>query len=155
MYKQEQTVLVKCKDTSFQLSTDDADLAELLSSSANAHAAPRPDGDGALQHKSPADLRQRGKPQTEPERNDSNQQTLPEQLAEHLHQSPFIDTDSCMTAYEWVKFAVMLPWLLFRIVVATPLLIIAWSSTALLVAGVPVNTPLPKWRRSVVSSYLK
>lgn len=156
MQDQPQSVQVKCKTSSFQLSTDDAHLAAVLSSSSTNDATHQDSHiSGASSEAAPATLRQRSKAPAEVVVPDNTHALTPEQLADHLNESPFIDTESCMTPYEWVKFVVLLPWLLFRIVVAIPLLIVAWSSTALLVAGVPMNTPLAKWRKRVVSIYLR
>ena len=155
MQDQPQSVPVKSKNGSFQLSTDDAHLATVLSNSTFNDVTPQDSQIGrASSEAAPVNLRQRSKALAAALLPDNTHALTPEQLADHLHESPFIDTESCMTPYEWVKFVVLLPWLLFRIVVAIPLLIVAWSSTALLVAGVPVNTPLAKWRKKVVSVYM-
>lgn len=154
MQEPAQSVLVRWKDSYFHVNTDDRDLAALLSSTSDA-PAPSHQQNQSNEQSNLTGLRQRGKLQADTAPPEQTQALTPEQLAALLHESPFIDTDSAMTAYEWIKFTAMLPWLLFRIVVAIPLLIVAWSSTALLVAGVQVNAPLPRWRRRIVSGYLR
>lgn len=148
-------IVVQGPRSSFEVNTDDYDLASLLSSS---HAGKDPRGTNADAKKldeTAANLRQRSKAQSGPSSAKNSTPLSGEQLIDLLQDSPFIDTQSAMTAYEWFKFVTLIPWLLFRIVVAIPLLILVWGSVSLLVAGIPVNTPLPAWRQNVLHVYLK
>ena len=149
------TAEFKVDSTVVQVPTDDRALADLLSSKLNEddHLISA----SATQHQqSDAGLRQRSKPSASSNQVPAGDVSVsPSQLRRLIKDSPFIDTQSHMTAYEWFKAITLLPWTLFRILVATPCTLLCWLVVALLVWGVPINTPLPRWRRVVMSGWIR
>ncbi len=145
-------------NTVVQIPTDDEALAALLSSS---HSEDDHDLINAVkpseaQHKQTgSDLRQRNKTTSSAQTSTSDKPVSPGQLARLIKDSPFIDTQSPMTAFEVIKIITLLPWTFFRIIVATPCTLLVWLSVALLVWGHPINKPLPKWRRNFLHYWLR
>lgn len=145
-------------NTVVKIPTDDEALAALLRSS---HSGDDHDLINAVkpseaQHQqTDSDLRQRNKATSSAQTSTSDKPVSPGQLARLIKDSPFIDTQSPMTAFEVLKIITLLPWTLFRIMVATPCALLVWLSVALLVWGHPINTPLPKWRRNFLHYWLR
>ncbi len=147
----------KVDNTAVQISTDDEGLADLLR---NNHSEDDQDLITAVstnaQHKqSGSELRQRSKTANSTQVAGGDQPVSPSQLARLIKDSPFLDTNSPMTALEWFKIISLLPWTVFRIVVATPCVLLVWVIISLLVWGLPINTPLAKWRRKLMSSWIR
>lgn len=141
-----------------QIPTDDEALAAFLRSS---HIEDDHDLINAVkaseaQYKQTgSDLRQRNKATSSAQTSTGDKPVSPGQLARLIKDSPFIDTQSPMTAFEVFKILTLLPWTIFRIIVATPCTLLVWLSVALLVWGHPINTPLPKWRRNFLHYWLR
>lgn len=145
-------------NTVVQIPTDDEALAALLSSSHSEddHDLINAVKPSAAQHKQTgSDLRQRNKATGSAQTSISDKPASPGQLARLIKDSPFIDTQSPMTAFEAFKIITLLPWTLFRIIVATPCALLVWLSVALLVWGHPINAPLPRWRRNFLHYWLR
>ena len=68
--------------------------------------------------------------------------TLEDLLADS--ESPFLDLKSPMTAYEWLKMAVMLPVNLVRALLIAIILPPVWLYLLLLTHNQPLNHPLPR-----------
>ena len=77
------------------------------------------------------------------------------QLYEDIRGSPYLDLDSPMTAYEWLKFGLTTPLLLIRICLVATLLPIVMLFTRLVLAGQAFNEPLPRWKASFIRPFLK
>ncbi|KAK9821452.1 hypothetical protein WJX81_001153 [Elliptochloris bilobata] len=76
-------------------------------------------------------------------------------LVELTRDSPFLDLDSPMTAYEWFKAVAMVPMLLLRAVLVSLIVPLVWLTLCLLTAGIPLNVPLAPWRVAVLSTMLR
>lgn len=152
------TASFKVDNTEVHIPTDDKALASLLSHS---HSQDEHDLINAVsssvpqQSQSASGLRHRARPA------DSNKVPVfdtaatPSQLARLIKDSPFIDTHSPMTAYEWFKVIALLPWSIIRVSVGLPCVLLVWAVVALLVWGNPINTPLPRWRRTIMNGWIK
>ena len=141
-----------------QISTDDGALAALLSCShgGDDHTPTNAvNSSDAQQTHSGSDLRQRSKVSHSTQSPDTDTPATPDELARLIKDSPFLDTESPMTAFEVFKIVTQLPWTIFRIVVATPCTLLVWFVIALLVWGHPINTPLPKWRRTFLHYWIR
>lgn len=141
-----------------EISTDDDGLAALLrnSQSEDNHDLINAVSASDTQHKqSASDLRQRNKAPNNTQVSGGDQHVSPSELARLIKDSPFLDTSSPMTAWEWFKIITLLPWTIFRIVVATPCVGIVWCVISLLVWRQPINTPLSKWRRVFMNGWIR
>ena len=80
---------------------------------------------------------------------------LDPQLYQDIRSSPYLDLDSPMTAYEWLKFGLTTPLLLIRICLVATLLPIVILVTHLVVAGQAFNEPLPRWKARFIRPFLR
>lgn len=53
----------------------------------------------------------------------------PSSLEDMIKDSPFLDLSSPMTAYEWFKVVIMLPWVVFKTLLSIAGLILVWAVT--------------------------
>lgn len=141
-----------------QVPTDDEALASLLSHS---HSEDEQDLINAVspsnsrQPQPASDLRHRSRAADSSKAPALGTVATPPQLARLIKDSPFIDTNSPMTNYEWLKVLILLPWSILRVIIGLPCVLLVWAVVALLVWGNPINTPLPKWRRTIMSVWIK
>lgn len=152
------TANFKVDNTVTQISTDDEGLASLLSHS---HCEDEHDLINAVspadswQLQSGSELRHRSKAADSGKVPALDKAATPPQLARLIKDSPFLDTHSPMTNYEWLKIMALLPWSIVRVTIGIPCIFLVWGMVALLVWGNPINTPLPKWRRTIMSVWIK
>ena len=152
------TASFKIDNTVTHIPTDDEALASLLSHS---HSEDQHDLINAVspsdsQHSQPhSDLRHRSRVADSSKVPSLDKPATPPQLARLIKESPFIDTHSPMTNFEWFKILILLPWSILRITIGLPCVLLVWEVVALLVWGNPINTPLPKWRRTIMSGWIK
>lgn len=59
----------------------------------------------------------------------------PTSLEEIIQDSPFLDLSSPMTAYEWLKAVVMLPWVAIKLFLSVTGLIMVWAVTRVSLDG--------------------
>ena len=152
------TANLRVDDTVIQVPTDDKALATLLSHS---HSKDEQDLINAVspsrtqQSQTVSELRHRTGASDNSKVPAFDTAATPSQLARLIKDSPFIDVHSPMTAYEWFKVLALMPWSIFRIAVGLPCTLLVWGVVALLVWGNPINTPLPRWRRAIMSGWIK
>ena len=152
------TAHFRVDNTVTQIPTDDEALASLLSHS---HSEDEQDLINAVvpansQQPEPAsELRYRSKAAESSKLPAIGTAASPPQLARLIKNSPFIDTNSPMTNYEWFKVLMLIPWSILRVTIGLPSVLLVWGVVALLVWGNPINTPLPRWRRSIMSVWIK
>mmetsp|Transcript_6129 Transcript_6129/g.17582 ORF Transcript_6129/g.17582 Transcript_6129/m.17582 type:complete len:410 (+) Transcript_6129:361-1590(+) len=79
----------------------------------------------------------------------------PTSLEEIIQDSPFLDLSSPMTAYEWLKAVVMLPWVAIKLFLSVTGLIMVWAVTRVLVIGVKPNEPGSPWRFNIIRPWLR
>lgn len=53
----------------------------------------------------------------------------PTSMEDIIRDSPFLDLSSPMTAYEWAKVVLMLPWVIFKVILSVSGLILVWAFT--------------------------
>ena len=58
--------------------------------------------------------------------------------------SPFLDLNSPMTAWEWLKIAIMAPWILLRVLLTLLLIPFVWAVVRALTFNATINKPLPR-----------
>ena len=68
--------------------------------------------------------------------------------------SPFLDTSYPMTAYEWFKLILLLPWTIIKLPIALLGFIIVWGITKLMILGSPINQPLSPARSKMMRPFL-
>lgn len=68
--------------------------------------------------------------------------------------SPFLDTSYPMTAYEWFKLILLLPWTILKLPIALIGFILVWSITKLMILGSPINQPLSPARSRMMRPFL-
>lgn len=152
------TANLKVDNVVTQIPTDDEALASLLSHS---HSTDEQDLINAVsppnsqQPQPSSDLRHRSRAADSSKVPAPGTVVTPPQLARLIKDSPFIDTNSPMTNYEWFKVLILLPWSILRVIIGLPCVLLVWGMVALLVWGNPINTPLPKWRRTIMSVWIK
>lgn len=79
----------------------------------------------------------------------------PTSMEEIIKDSPFLDLSSPMTAYEWAKVVLMLPWVIFKVILSVLGLIMVWALTRVLVIGAEPNDPGSSWRFSIIRPWLR
>lgn len=152
------TANLRVDNSVVQVPTDDKALATLLS---NSHSKDEQDLINAVspshtqQSQPVSELRHRTHAADNSKVPAFDTAATPSQLARLIKDSPFIDVHSPMTAYEWFKVLILMPWSVFRIAVGLPCTLLVWAVVALLVWGNPINTPLPRWRRAIMSGWIK
>lgn len=78
----------------------------------------------------------------------------PEQRA-LAQESPFLDLDSPMTAYEWFKIILYIPVLLVRLLLICTLMPPCWLFSRLITTSMQPNEPFPEWRVRAVRRFVK
>ena len=68
--------------------------------------------------------------------------------------SPYLDTSYPMTAYEWFKLVLLLPWVIIKLPIALIGFILVWSITKLIILGSPINEPLSPTRSRIMRPFL-
>ncbi|KAK9843883.1 hypothetical protein WJX84_004630 [Apatococcus fuscideae] len=68
--------------------------------------------------------------------------------------SPYLDTSYPMTAYEWFKLVLLLPWVIVKLPIALIGFILVWSITKLIILGSPINEPLSPTRSRIMRPFL-
>ena len=76
-------------------------------------------------------------------------------MYEDICSTPFLDLDSPLTAYEWAKFVLYIPFLLIRICLVCLLLPPVMITTHLVVAGQPHNQPLSSAKARFLRPFLR
>lgn len=63
----------------------------------------------------------------------------PSSLEDMIMDSPFLDLSSPMTAYEWFKVVIMLPWIVFKTLLSIAGLILVWAVTRVRTSARPAH----------------
>mmetsp|Transcript_80 Transcript_80/g.283 ORF Transcript_80/g.283 Transcript_80/m.283 type:complete len:453 (-) Transcript_80:706-2064(-) len=74
---------------------------------------------------------------------------------EFIFDSPFLDLDSPMTAYEWFKAIVMAPVAIIRAIAGLAALLLGWAVCSLVLIGTSPKVPLPGWKSAVTRRVVK
>lgn len=80
---------------------------------------------------------------------------LTEEQYDLIRESPFLDLDSPMTAYEWFKLVVFLPALLIRCLLIAILMPPCWLFARLIILGARPNEPLPPWKVALIRPFAR
>ncbi|KAK9802006.1 hypothetical protein WJX73_009794 [Symbiochloris irregularis] len=72
-----------------------------------------------------------------------------------IRESPFLDLDSPMTAYEWFKLVLFMPYLLIRICLIILLMPPCWLFGWVITRGAQPNQPLPVWRENIIRPFAR
>ena len=121
------------------------------------HKRPRALGSAreAEQYQHQADLRE----QQFLQRQDGSSVPLPPGLTQRqydlIRESPFLDLDSPMTAYEWLKFVLYLPIFLIRLILIALLMPPCWLFSRLITIGMQPNQPLKPWRVALIRPFAR
>lgn len=76
-------------------------------------------------------------------------------LEELVTDSPFLDLGSPMTAYEWFKAVLLLPWAAFKFLLSVSGLALVWLVVRILVIGAKPNEPGGAWRYKLIQPWLQ
>ena len=60
-----------------------------------------------------------------------------------------------MTPYEVFKMVVGVPWLAIKAALALLILLVVFLVAHVLIAGLPLNQPMPLWRAAIVRPFLR